>query len=349
MKSKFNLLVLLFSFAFLVASAENEEAQKEFHKAWPVSGVETLNISNKYGEIKINNNGGAEVTIDVVVTVESTSRGKASKILDLINVNFSKSGSTAKAVTEIDKEFKSSGKFSIDYTVNIPSDKNLVIDNKFGNLFVNELKAKGEFNIKYGQLTANSLEAASPEDIKINLEYGKLNADKLSGAIFNCKYSKVAIDEVGVLELDSKYSSFSFDEIESLKLASKYDNFSIDQIESVKASTQYTSISIDGLADKFDVDNGYGSIKIGQVSNEFSLINITNSYGGISLGLGAEATYEVDASCTYCQISYNKDLFTGDSIEKSNTKSLKGKMGEGNSSAKVIVESKYGGIKLKGE
>ena len=55
MKSKFSFLVVLFSFAFLFASAEKEEAQKEFHKKWPVSGVETLNITNKYGEIKILN------------------------------------------------------------------------------------------------------------------------------------------------------------------------------------------------------------------------------------------------------------------------------------------------------
>ena len=73
--------------------------------------------------------------------------------------------------------------------------------------------------------------------------------------------------------------------MKSLDADSKYDNFSIDQIESVKASTQYTNINIDRLGDKIDIDNGYGSIKVDEISKDFSLVNITNSYGGINLGI----------------------------------------------------------------
>ncbi len=346
MKSKFNLLVALFSFAFLFANAEGEEAQKEFHEKWPASGVETLNISNKYGEIKINNDGGPDVTIDVMITVEASSKGKASKILDLIEVDFSKSGSTIKAVTKIDNNFKSAGNFNIDYTVNIPSDKNLVISNTFGNLFINALKANGDLNVKHGSITANMLQASSPENMKLNLEYGKMSVDELAGAVFDCKYSKVSIDELGDLKLRSKYSTFSVDEMKSLDAESKYDNFSIDEIESVKASTQYTNINIDRLGDKFEIDNGYGSIKVDEISENFSSVYITNSYGGIKLGISEDASYEVDASCTYCKIAYDADNFRGDRIEQSHTKSIKGMVGDGSSSAKVYIKSKYGTIKL---
>ena len=160
-----------------------------------------------------------------MVTVEASSKGKATKILDLIDVDFSKSGSTVKAVTKIDNSFKSAGNFNINYMVNIPSDKNLVINNTFGNLFVNELKANGDLNVKHGSITANLLQASSPENMKLNLEYGKMSVDELAGAVFECKYSKVSIDELGDLKLSSKYSTFSIDEMKSLDADSKYDNF----------------------------------------------------------------------------------------------------------------------------
>ena len=83
-----------------------------------------------------------------------------------------------------------------------------------------------------------------------------------------------------------------------------------------------------------------------KVSKDFSLVNITNSYGGINLGINEGATYEVDASCTYCKIAYDSESFSGDKIDQSHTKSIKGTIGSGSSSAKVFIKSKYGTIKL---
>ena len=35
------------------------------------------------------------------------------------------------------------------------------------------LKANGDLNVKHGSITANLLQASSPENMKLNLEYGK--------------------------------------------------------------------------------------------------------------------------------------------------------------------------------
>ncbi len=346
MKSKFSLLIALACFAFIGTSAAKEKAQKEFNESWAVGSVESLSISNKYGEIKINNEGGNDVTIDVLVTVEAGTQSKATKMIELIDVKFSKSGGMVKAVTEINKNFKSAGDFSIDYTVNIPSDKNLVINNKFGNLFVNELTAKGEFNIKYGHMTANSIVGSTTNDIIVNLDYGKLHIEELSGAMVNSKYSKFLMGEVGDLQLNSKYSTYNIEELDNINVQSKYDNFSVEEVGSFKASTQYTSVKIEELSDQFISENGYGAIKIEEISDEFKLIKISNSYGGISLGIDSEASYEVDASCDYCNIVYDSERFSGDRFDKNHSKSIKGTIGSGGS-AKVIVKSRYGSIKLK--
>ena len=94
-----------------------------------------------------------------------------------------------------------------------------------------------------------------------------------------------------------------------------------------------------------EIESGYGGVRVSEVSSDFDFISITNSYGQISLGLD-DANYLIDASCTYCGISYPEDEFSGDRIKENNSRTLKGKIGTGEG-GKVSVKSKYGDIRLR--
>ena len=343
MKRTFKLVAAIFIIGILAAgtTAFAEEKTKEYHETWAASSVQLLEISNKFGEIKVVNEGGSEITIDVIVTVEARSEKKADELLNKIDVSFRKSGSTVKAATSITNSFKSQRKFSIDYVVNIPSDKNLKISNKYGNTVVNELTGHGAFNIQYGNLTANNL---SGEKTQIALAYG--NADIGSGGNIQAqvKYSPISFGEIKNLKLESKYSDITIEEGKDIQVESKYDKLSFEEVESVTANTKYSHLRIDELAKSLKIETGYGSIKVKQVAPDFEFISITNSYGQISLGLD-DASYSVDASCDYCGISYPEDEFTGDRIKENNSRMIKGKIGNG-TGGKVMVRSRYGDIKL---
>ncbi len=344
MKRAFKLVAAIFVIGILATgtTAFAEEKTKEYHETWAASSVQTLEITNKFGEIKVVNEGGSEITIDVVVTVEARSEKKADDLLDKIEVEFRKSGSTVKAVTSIANNFKSQSEFSIDYVVNIPSDKNLKIANKYGNTIVNSVTGNGYFNIQYGNFSANELLG---EEIKISLAYG--NADIVSGRNIEAqvKYSPISFGEIKNLKLESKYSDITIEEGKVIKVDSKYDKLSFEEVESVTANTKYSHLRIEELAKSLKIETGYGSIKVRQVAPDFEFISITNSYGQISLGLD-EASYSVDASCNYCVISYPEDEFTGDRIKENNSRTIKGKIGTG-TGGKVMVRSRYGDIKLR--
>jgi hypothetical protein len=346
MKSKFNFLVVILTFAFLTANADVEK-KKEFHQKWATSSVETLNVVNKFGEIKINNNGGPDITVDVVVKVETESESRSEKLLNQIEVSFSKSGNTAKAVTTLEDNFNGPSKFSIDYTINIPADKNLEIDNKYGNTILNELNAHGTFNINYGNLTASKLNGPGSEGINISLGYGKADIETLSDAVVNIRYSRMNIVNSSNLKMESKYSVLSIDELKSLIVDSKYDTYKIEEAGSVSATTKYTQLNIQELKKALKINTGYGAIKVEEVSSGFESIEIENSYGAINLGIGDDVSYDVKANCDYCDIVYNSEKFKGNRISEDHSKSIEGKIGSGASTAKVIVTSRYGGIKLK--
>lgn len=345
MKSKFKFITALFFISILSAGVTvvAEEKTKEFHETWSASSVKTLEIVNKFGEVKIENNGGNEITIDVVVTVEARDEGRANDLLEQIEVEFKKSGNTIKAETLIENNFKSQRKFSIDYVVNIPSDKNLKISNKYGNTLVNSLNANGDFNIQYGNLNANKLMAPSGGSMKIALAYG--NADVGSAADLDViiKYSNMTLGEIQDLKVDSKYSVLDIEEGSSIQIISKYDKFNFEKVKSVNATTKYSHIKIDELSKSLKIEAGYGGVKVAQIAPDFESISITNSYGQVLLGLD-EASYSIDASCEYCGIAYPEASFTGNKMKERNTETIDGKVGTGGGT--VMIRSRYGEIKL---
>ncbi len=344
MKPTFRTIAMLFLATFLAATTtiSAEEKTKEYNESWTASSIESLEISNKFGRVKVHNKGGSEITIDVVITVEARDEKRANDLLNKIDVVFKQSGGVIKATTYIDNNFKSQQKFSIDYVVNIPEDKNLKISNKYGNTIVNKLTGNGDFNIQYGNFTANELMG---EKIRIALAYGNANVSSAADLTVQVKYSPISFGEVNNLKLESKYSDISVDEAKLLQIGSKYDKLYFGEVETVIADTKYSHLRIDKLAKKLKIEAGYGSVKVFEIAPGFDEISITNSYGQISLGL-EDAEYAIDATCNYCGISYPENNFTGDKIKENNTKSVVGKIGSGGN-GKVMIHSRYGEIKLR--
>ena len=139
MNAKFKLVFTLLLFSTLVASAAGTDFTKNFRKSWTKSSVTALKITNKFGEVKINDAGGDSVTVKVVITIDNPSGNKAKELMDNIHIDIQKSGGLVTGETTIDEDFRNKQSFSIDYLVNIPKDRDLDITNRYGNVVIGEL------------------------------------------------------------------------------------------------------------------------------------------------------------------------------------------------------------------
>ncbi|MDX8340084.1 hypothetical protein SLH46_12860 [Draconibacterium sp. IB214405] len=345
MKTLKSITALFFIGLLAIGTTVNaEEKSKVYHEAWLNNEVASLEIDNRFGEVKINNSGGDSVTVHVEITVDAANERKAEEFLDMIEVNIRKSGSLVKAVTDIENNFKSQRKFSIDYEVNIPADKNLKISNKYGNTIVGQLTGNGDFDCKYGNFTAYDLATPKDGSLNLSLAYGNANIGAASYMNIDVSYSPIDIEEAKELKFESKYSNISIEECGTVVLDSKYDKFKCEELESLTADMKYTNIKVEELSKSLKVESGYGSIKVDEVDADFDFIDITNSYGQISLGLD-DANYSLDASCDYCGISYPEDDFSGNRIKENHKSTVVGAVGNG-TGGKVNVISRYGDIKL---
>ena len=343
MKSKFNISIALLILSTMLVSAAGGEYNKQYRKGWTKSSVTALNIINKFGEVRINDLEGDSVTIKVLITIDNASESKAKDLMNKIQISIEKSGGLVTAETKIAEDFRSKESFSIDYLVNIPKDRDLNISNKYGNLIVNELEAKGNFEVSYGSMTAGKMKAPAGSPVKIQINYGKANLESINNANLEIKYSKLYADDINQLILDSKYSTINLTKTTNLTLESKYDGINIDELGNMKSESKYTNYKIGQLSESLDLSTGYGSVKIGKVDQKFDKIKITSSYGGINIGMNG-LNYKLQAECDYCDINYPVDRYKGNKIKDNHNFSLNGQVGTGGGT--VSVNSRYGGVKL---
>jgi hypothetical protein len=343
MKSTFSLIIALLIFTAAMGRSAGADYTKQYRKGWSKSGVSGIQISNKFGEVKINNMGGDSITIKVLITIDNASESKARDMMNRIKITLQKNGEIISGNTDIEDGFKGNSSFSIDYLINAPKDKNLNITNKYGNIVLGELDANGSFDVSYGSMTAGKMQSPAGSPIKISVAYGKADLETINHAEIDVKYSKLYANEIADLQLITKYSQINFHKIGNLNLDSKYDGYSIDEITNLKSVSKYTNYKIDLLTGNLDLDTGYGSVRINKVDPKFSKIVINNSYGGITVGL-AGLNYSIDASCDYCDINYPESRYKGNRIKDNHKFTLEGNVGSGG--GKVNITSRYGGIKL---
>ena len=342
MKLKFKLLVLILGLGCITAQAADYTRNE--HASWVKSQIKALDVTNKFGTITINDFGGDSVVVDVLISLENTNEKKAEALLDQIQIKMRRVGDVLNLETVINDDFKTKGNFSIDYTINIPADRDLAVTNKFGNIVLNNLDAKGTFNLGYGNMNAGKLNAPAAGKISLTIAYGKADIESVNHLQADVKYSKLFIGDAQSIQAESKYSVFNVEKMGELILESKYDGINVDEIELLRANSKYTNYDIEVLKQALILDTQYGSVRISKIAESFENIEVTNSYGGIELGLN-RANYIIDAVCDYCDIRYPETEFKGNREKRDHSFTLQGTVGS-QSNKKVSIKSRYGGIKL---
>lgn len=343
MKRKFNLLLLLLLTLPVMLHAEIYD--KKVHRDFPKSEITALDITNKFGTIEIRDSGGNLVTVDAVVTVKDVSENRAAQLFEMIDIEIRKNGSILEVETVIEDNFKMKGNFTINYKINIPRDRNLTVNNKYGNLVLADLEGKGHFTVAYGNMTGGNLKSPGNSPMWLDLSYGKADIGSINNLNGLVKYSKVFIGTAVKMELETKYSGLEVKKINDLQLESKYDGIRIGEISGILANSKYSNYTIEKLNHHLVLDTEYGSVRIDQVDPDFSKIEITNSYGGITIGMNG-LNYQLDAECEYCDVKFPSDRFKGNRLNENQRVRVYGTIGSVTSGKTILIRSRYGGINL---
>lgn len=337
-----NFNLILFFLIILAFQANAERTVKKIYKSFPVKQIATLELSNKYGTIQIDDSRKDSVVISVEAWVEGTGN-RAQKLLDNIMVNISSSGSTASAVTEMKDNFNNSNQnFGIDYTVSVPADKDLTVAQKYGTINMNNLTGKGAFEVKYGEIRAKNLLSPS---LSMDIAYSKAMIDATKDLNLIIRYSKLTLEKCENLKIDSRYSGLVMGDCKDVTLESKYDDFRFKTINSLTTNSMYTGYKVDQILSTLTVTSGYGNITVGAIPASFKSIKVDSKYATVKLGIAPGASYRLDGVVRYCDLKHPEGKFNR---SRENTSyEVHGTTGTSDQPKSVVnIESSYGNVNL---
>ena len=328
------------------------EKSKTIKKEYTVNADALLKIDNKYGNIDVISWDGNRVEIEVKITVSGNDVDKVTKRLSMIDVEFEASRSEVSAKTVIEKKSSSWswgwGKnskvnYKINYKVKVPVTNDTDLRNDYGNITLNETTGDCSINCDYGSIIIGDLIS---NNNKINIDYtNNSTIGLMNGGSINADYSKLTVEEAGSIDLNADYTTTIFEDVKTLNYNCDYGSLKIEKGGSIEGDGDYLSLKMGTIANVAKIDAGYGSVKIENLLDGFSLVDIDVSYTGIKIGVPKNKGFNFDINLKYGGFKRDDNMtnFTNQTV-KSTSKSYQGSYGKSNASSMIKIDSGYGSV-----
>jgi hypothetical protein len=271
----------------------------------PVTRESTLEISNKYGRIEITPWNKDSAYIRAEIKAYAKDRSKVSKMFDGISVNINDSKYLVRAQTEftsnINTLFESfkgmtskiiqyDSHIEINYYIKIPEYLNLKIDNKYGDVYMENTTGELRITISNGSFKAGSIGKNS----SINMVFCDANINSIVSGNLDASFSEVTIGSSEDLSVNSISSKYNIKKAGILRGESKRDKFFIEDIGSLQFNAYFSDYKLNNLKKEVNLTTRYGSLNADFIDKEFESVNINSNYSDISLIFDQGASYNID-------------------------------------------------------
>ncbi|KPK84532.1 MAG: hypothetical protein AMS27_09590 [Bacteroides sp. SM23_62_1] len=346
------MLVLLVGLAVIGCAGftQTYTESKKIIRSFPVYPDTRLDVSNKYGKIHVVQWKKDSVRVEIDLFVRSTSMSKLDRIMDNIDFDFTGTNYYVIASTRFASKYNtffsdlrdlsgniipSNNDVEINYTVMVPSSININLSNKFGDIYIDDLKGTVTVSLSNGDIKVNRLEGQS----NINLNFGNGIINYLNNANINLVYSDFEIKSAGQLSIESKSSKIRIYQADILKTQSSRDKYTISELNNLFGDSYFSDIWIYKMNEEINYTPRYGDLKIDSVRRDFSFININSEYADLYIIFNSASSY-------YLDIDYHPDVAIRmpdnfgqleKTTEGANEFRLYGQVGSGNTSQRVEI------------
>ena len=361
MNYKIIITACLILLTFNSLSAQSESETRSFIKTMPVSKETTLEISNKYGRIEITPWNKDSAYIRAEIKAYAKDRSKLSKMFDGISVNINDSKYLVRAQTEFtsnintlfesfkgmtNKIIQYDSHIEINYYINIPEYLNLKIDNKYGDVYMENNSGELRITISNGSFKAGSLGKNS----SINMVFCDANINSIVSGNIDASFSEVSIGACEDLSINSISSKYDIKKAGMIRGESKRDKFFIEDIGSLQFNAYFSDYKLNNLRKEVNLTTRYGSFNADLIDKDFESISLNSNLSDISLNFDQAASYNLDIRhLNAFLVLPNKNIKTEKKAlnEEKKEYMTTGTVGKSPGKAMVKIDATRGNIYLK--
>ena len=320
--------------------------QKTIAKAYIVNPDAGIDVKNSYGNVFVTTWNEDKIELEVLIKVTGDSEDWVSKRLDGIDVDIEALKSMVTAKTQISKSGSSGSRNSsieINYTVKIPKNGTVKINNQYGSIITTDLLSNTNLNCQYGKLTLGRLGGNSNI---IDIDYcSKSTIDYVKNATIHADYSGLTINEYGKISLNADYTDINFINGTDMKYDCSYGKLVFGKVNTLDGDGDYLSIRVNEVANQLKINTEYSKINVDKIDSKMNSIAVTSAYTSVSMDYDANSSFDFDVNVKYANFNYSKDLEINSKQESGFTKSYQGyyrKSGEN----KIVIRSQFGSVNL---
>lgn len=320
---------LLLSVAMLntyaVSAGPNKDSSltRKENKDFSVGNTVLVDIQNKYGEVIIHTWNEDKVRVEVSITAHGKDKDKAEKMLERVEMQWEKVGDEVRVHTLFDQNTSpmkelwknitdqatallNESKIEVDYNIYLPKQAQLLIDNKYGDVYLGDVTGVIEVNLSHGTLQATNL----PNQTKLVLNFGNAIIKSLGESYIEVKGGTVDVETVQGLELNSTVSEIHIDEVKELQLNSRNDRIFIDEAAVINGKGLFSKVKMGVLSNGANLDLKYGNFNVDRVKAGFNSVNITSSSTDILLTVEEMAAFDLDVTALQEKLQLPKNNTT---------------------------------------
>ena len=328
-----NILLTILMATSISASGQEYRKRRNETKSFKIVGDTELKLVNKYGRIQLIPWTKDSIRFEVNIEVRAKKEDKALSILNDIDIDIVSFQSYIESKTSFTNsdsfwggvKDKTSGVFSgdnktqIDYKIYLPSTVHINIENKYGDIFMEDRRGRTTINLANGDLKAGALQGPT----SITLSFAYANVKEITNGSINMDHrSELQLDVAGELKLESRSSRVTLGSIDKLNIKSHRDKYSVEKVAELSANNNYTYLVINSLGKSLSVDAKYGSVDINTIENEVKRLDFNVEDTDISIvkpksrSITIEAIYSESAGLYFPTELVNKSTTMEDEEKK---------------------------------
>lgn len=302
-------IFLILSVLVLAASlrAQTPEYVHQVVRSFRVNNGVTLDLANKYGKVHVIKWNYDSVKFIIDLRIRTKDAGKMQKLKQNIDFEFTASqyflnvrtkiGDNASDVFQDIKDIagtylSSSNTVTINYTVMVPEDISMRIDNKFGNVYLDDATQNFNLNLSYGDFSCNRLSGKS----EIRITSGNAEIAYIREGLLFISYGNLHLHETDKLTAETRSSTITIDKSAELRINSRRDKFYLNELGSFSGESYFSNINGGILHNEMNFVSRYGAINLDNIRKSFSSLNLSAEFTKVSLAFEKTASYHLELS-----------------------------------------------------
>ena len=289
-------LTLLCVSVFLCMNVFAETVKKEYQKSFDKAGIDELVISNKYGQIEVEQKEGDKIDVAAVIAVTAKSGMKADEAMEYITIQETQSGSFLNVETVFGKDMGlkqmiTSLEINVSYKISVPKGVKLRLINTDGTVYVADYEGNLNVDIQAGNFKAGKL---SDGEFYIKQTKGEFSVTDVALMDGDLKSCSINLEDGNEVKLVANDCSGRIGAVEKLTIRSSGGELKLGEIEEMSGSSSSTKYEVQDIGTSLVMDMKYGELNVRNIHFNFSTVDLRGSYTKFGLTFMEGAGYNLE-------------------------------------------------------